>query len=131
MKVYIVDDTEIAMQLCQLLKLNAECAKLHWSRTIKDIPSEVRSSLETIESYIEAKVYENCSESNMVGVLSNDEEAELMMIIRKNTALRSTLGTGVIMAGKQAEDIKNMISGLKVPAVIADAISTGKNVVLF
>ena len=77
MKIYLIDNENDAKQIGQLMKLNAECAKLHWSKTIKNLPSEVLSSLETLESYIEEKVYEICTEKVLVGSLSEDEESSV------------------------------------------------------
>ena len=56
MKIYLINNENEAKQIGQLLKLNAECAKLHWSKTMPDIPANVISSLEIIESFAEEKV---------------------------------------------------------------------------
>lgn len=32
MKIYLINNENEAKQISQLLKLNAECAKLHWSK---------------------------------------------------------------------------------------------------
>ena len=48
MKIYLINNENEAKQIGQLLKLNAECAKLHWSKTMPDIPANVISSLEII-----------------------------------------------------------------------------------
>ena len=55
MNIYTVSDDKKARDIMQLLRLNAECARLHWSRTITDVPNDVISSLNTIEQYIETK----------------------------------------------------------------------------
>ncbi len=39
--IYVARDQAIIL----LIKLNAECARLHWSRSIKDIPSDVMNAL--------------------------------------------------------------------------------------
>lgn len=131
MKIYLIDKDDVTKQLCQLLKLNAECAKLHWSRSITDIPSEVMTSLETIESFVEDKVYVFCNDKNCVGTLSEAEEDEIMSLLRRKPELRETIGTGIISAGKEAKSVSMALSNEAVSKKLMDAIASGKNVVLF
>lgn len=131
MKIYLIDKEDVAKQLSQLLKINSECAKLHWSRIIKDIPMDVISSLETIESFVEEKVYAVCTEKNLVSSLTEDEEAEIMAILRRMPELRSTLGTGVVMAGEEAKTVSKALNGKNISKALTTAISSGKNVILF
>lgn len=130
MKIYLIKDEAIAIQVAQLLKLNVECVKLHWSRTIKNIPTDVSEALETIEAFVKNKVMDSCSNA-LLGELNDEEEALLMSAIKKNTELRNTIGLGVVLSGKQVDEVKNMISGMKVPKLIEEAIGSGKNVILF
>lgn len=111
--------------------MNAECAKLHWSKTIKNLPAEVLSSLETLESYIEEKVYEICTEKVLVGSLSEDEESSVMSLMRKVPELRASLGIGVIMAGAEAKSVSALLEGKAIPKSLLSAITSGKNVILF
>lgn len=131
MKIYLIDNENDAKQIGQLMKLNAECAKLHWSKTIKNIPTEVLVSLETLESYVEEKVYEVCTEKVLVGVLSEAEESAVMSIIRKVPELRTSLGVGVIMAGEEAKAVSKLLEGKTIPKKLLSAINSGKNVALF
>ena len=131
MKIYLLESDDVARELLQLLKLNAECAKLHWSRTIKNIPSSVVEALDTVESYVEEKVYSACGEKNLVGAMSEEEESDLMSLLRKMPELRSTLGAGVVMAGKEAEFVSAAIAGKGISEVLLNAITSGRNVILF
>ena len=131
MKIYLIDNENDAKQIGQLMKLNAECAKLHWSKSIKNLPAEVLSSLEILESYVENKVYEVCTEKMLVGSLSEDDEASIMALMRKAPELRATLGVGVIMAGAEAKSTSVLLEGKSVPKALLSAIASGKNVVLF
>lgn len=131
MKIYLVDNENDAKQIGQLMKLNAECAKLHWSKTIKNLPAEVLSSLETLENYIEEKVYEVCTKETLVGSLSEDEESSVMSLMRKIPELRATLGVGLIMAGAEANSVSALMEGKTVPKALLSAIASGKNVILF
>lgn len=130
MKIYLIEDESTAVQLAQLLKLNSECVKLQWSRTIKNIPADVSKALETIEAFVEARVLSSCSNA-LLGKLSEVEEDLLMSAIKKNTELRNSIGLGVVLAGKQADEVTRMISGMNIPKIVVDAIESGKNVILF
>ena len=55
MNIYLISEEKEAKQVAQLLKLNSECAKLHWSKTI-ELPAKILSSLETIESFVDISV---------------------------------------------------------------------------
>ena len=131
MKIYLISDECDAVQIRQLLKLNADCAKLHWSKTIKDIPTDVISSLEIIESFVEEKVYEVCTEKTLAGSLSDDEEMTIIALLRKTPELRSTLGEGVVMAGEEAKRVSALLEGKTTSETLLSAINSGKNVVLF
>ena len=130
MKIYLISEEKEAKQVSQLLKLNSECAKLHWSKSI-ELPSNILSSLESVEAFVEEKVYEVCTEKNMAGSLTDDEEATIMKTIRKTPELRATLGLGVVMAGAEAECVSNLLRGKSVSESLAIALDSGKNVVLF
>lgn len=130
MKLYLIDKQDDAIQLAQLLKLNSECAKLHWSRSIKNIPNEVINSLEVIENYVETKIYDSCNSKNVFGELSDDEEALMFDAFKKTPELRDSLGTGVVLADN-ANKVKELIKGKVIPCIIEKALSTGKSVVLF
>ena len=131
MKVYLIDNENDAKQISQLMRLNAECAKLHWSKTIKNLPTEVMSSLETLESYVEEKVYEVCTEKVLVGSLNEDEESAVMSLMRKVPELRASLGVGVVMAGAEAKKVSELLEGKSVSGTLLTAIASGKNVILF
>lgn len=131
MKIYLIDSENDAQQIRQLMKLNAECAKLHWSKTITNLPTDVLSSLETLESYVEEKVYEICTEKVLVGSLSEDEESSVMSLMRKVPELRATIGVGVVMAGAEAKSVSALLEGKAIPQSLLSSITSGKNVILF
>lgn len=131
MKIYSISSETDAKQIRQLLKLNSECAKLHWSKAMAELPTDVISSLETLETFVEEKVYEVCTEKTIVSTLREDEEMEIMALLRKNPELRATLGVGVVMAGEEAENISKILEGKITSKALLSAINSGKNVVLF
>ena len=131
MKIYLINNDIQAKQISQLLRLNAECVKFQWSTIIKDIPNNVRESLECIEMYIEEKIYEVCTENNLVGRLTEEEENELFALIRKKQELKYTLGTGIVIAGEEVNKVSELLKSEKVSQNIIDAINSGKSVVLF
>ena len=88
-------------------------------------------ALETIEEFVEDKVYEICTEKTLVSSLSEDEESTLMALIRKNPELRATLGVGVVMAGVEAENVFNLLKGNIDSKELLSAINSGKNIVVF
>lgn len=131
MKIYLISNENDAKIISQLLKLNSECAKLHWSKNIKDLSTEVIGALETIEGFVEEKVYEICTEKALASSLSEDDESTLMALLRKNPELRATLGVGIVMAGDEAKNVSNLLEGKTYSKELFSAINSGKNVVLF
>ncbi len=130
MKIYIIDDKNVAKQLVQLFKLNSECVRLHWSRTIKNLPSEVGKALEVIENFVEEQVEKICSK-DIFAELSNDDENILMASIRENTELKRIVGKGVIFTGEEIENVKKYIGLCQLPQVIIDALEFNENVIIF
>lgn len=129
MKIYTIKDDKTAKDILQLLKLNVECARLHWSRSISDVPSNVMGALETIEEYVESKVVGLCG--NAISELTEDEESAMFQLIKKSENMKKTLGAGVVLKGSQADEVKNTIKTEKEMNKIMEAIESGENVILF
>lgn len=131
MKIYVINNEIQTKQVSQLLRLNSECAKLQWSTLIEDIPNNVIKSLEILELFIEERIYEVCNENKLVGSLTEEEEEELLTLIRKKYELKLTLGTGVVISGEEADKVAELLEGEKVSQDLLKAIKSGENVVLF
>lgn len=128
MRIYITESKTKAEQLRQLFKLNSECAGLHWSRTITDVPDHVMDALETIELFVESRVQEQCE---FFDELSEVEEKKVIDFIHDNPELRKNLGTGVITEGAQSDEVRNLIGSCDGVSKILKAFETGKNIILF
>lgn len=131
MKIFLINEEEKAKQIRQLKKLKSECIKLYWSQTITDLPEVVRSALDTIKVFVDQKIGEVCKEDVPVGTLSDEDEDAVVALLRKYPELGAILGSCVILAGEEAEKTAEFLDGKAVPKVLLDAISSGKNVVLF
>jgi hypothetical protein len=129
MKIYTINDDKEAKDILLLLKLNAECARLHWSRSINNIPTNVIGSLETIEGYVESKVVELCGSPK--SELTEDEENKIFQLAKKNSTIKESLGSGVVLRGSQAEEVAKIIRTEKGLDKIRNAIDRGENIVLF
>ena len=129
MKIYTIKDDKESKDMLQLLKLNAECARLHWSRSIDNIPPNVMGALETIEGYVESKVIELCGSPK--SELTEDEENKMFQLMKQNPSIKDSLGTGVVLRGSQAVEVAKIIKTEKGLGKIRDAIESGDNVVLF
>lgn len=129
MKIYTIKDDKEAKDILQLLKLNAECARLHWSRSIDNIPPNVMGALEVIEGYVESKVIELCGSPK--SELTEDEENEMFQLMKQNALIKDSLGTGVVLRGSQAIEVAKIIKAIKELGKIRDAIESGENVILF
>ena len=130
MKVYSIKDESVAKQLAQLISLNAECIKLHWSRTITDVPNNVMNALEIIEDYVE-NVIENKCMGSLIGELSQTDEDKMISIIKKNPELRNSIGLGVVYAGTQAKQVNDIAKQTGMPKIICDALELKGNTIIF
>ena len=131
MKLFRVADTETALQLRQLIQLNGECVRLRWSRAIRDLPVEVKEALETVEAYIEKKVYSYCDADNLIGELQPEDEETLLQLMRKEPKLKATLGSGVVLAGKEAAEMHRLLAVKSAPGLVVNAVQSGENTILF
>jgi uncharacterized SAM-dependent methyltransferase len=129
LKIYTVNDDKEAKNILQLLKLNAECARLHWSRTINNIPTDVMVALETIEEYVESKVVELCG--SPISELTEEEENKLFQLVRNNSTVKNILGTGVVLRGSQAEEVTKIIMTENGTEKLREALESGDNIVLY
>jgi len=129
MKVYTTNDDKIAMDILMLIRLNSDCARVHWSQSIKNIPSNVKNALVTIEEYVEQKIPDLCGKER--SVLSEEEETIFLSALKNNNTLKETLGTGVILKGKQAVEVKAIIKSERTLNKIKEAIESGEHVIVF
>jgi len=130
MKLFLTDQIDQANECRQLLKLSAECAKLQWSISVRDIPSEVRSSLETIQMFIEEKMGHICTDEASIATLSDEKESLLLEIIKRSEVLKNTLGTGVVLSGQEAVAVKNELVELGDIPEISEALDSKKNLII-
>lgn len=128
MNIYIIKDESQAQDILQLLKLNSECAKLHWSRRIS-VSSDVINALSTVEMFVETKIKDICG--NPINTLSEAEEDAMLDLIRKHPNLRETLGVGVIMRGKQSKNLLSVIKSGDGFDKLIDACNSDSNIVVF
>ena len=63
--------------------------------------------------------------------MTEEEEEELLTLIRKKYELKLTLGTGVVISGEEADKVAELLEGEKVSQDLLKAIKSGENVVLF
>ena len=129
MKIYLIEDISLANNILQLSNLNAECVKTHWQTFAKDIPTNVINALGTIEEYAENKIAEFGGEP--MSELSESEEEALLAAIRKETAIREILGSGVIFPGTPCEEVLKVINNYDNLEKVKDALKSGKIVVIF
>lgn len=129
MRIYTIKDDKTATDILLLIKVNTECARLHWSRSIKGIPSDVMSALEKIEGYVESKIVDLCGKEK--GILTEDEENAYLSAIKKNSELKATLGTGVVMKGIQVNEVITIIKEQKGMDKVLKALESGENVIIF
>lgn len=130
MKCYVIDNNEIAKNFKQLLKLNAECAKLQWSKTLTNLPQNVNESLSILQEFTEMKIEEECNQTSFVGELSEDIEDMLFKLFRKSNLLKDTLGVGVILSGNEAVDVLEELKKNNVPNSFLQLIKTDKNFIM-
>lgn len=127
MRIYVIRDAETAKDCRQLIVLKAECAKLQWSKTIKDMPQSVIDSLEVVENYADAKIEELCTNSIAEYELELSEE-ELFLAAIKTEKMREIFGTGVVFQNDIDEAV-GLIDGYDVPTV-KKALETNANIVI-
>lgn len=129
MKIYTVKDDKVASNIHLLMKLNSDCVQLHWSRSFRKIPSNILDALSTLEEYVESTIPELCG--NARSELTEAEESKMLKSIKENHFLRESLGTGVVLKGIQANDVKKILIKEGGMDKIVEAIETGDNVVIF
>jgi hypothetical protein len=128
MNVYVVKNDKNAKDILQLLKLYYECARVHTSKSIT-IPRSITGNLGNTEQWIEAEVEKMAGSPR--DELTEEQENALINVIKKNKNLKDSLGTGVILRGKDAQDVSRVIRNISALEKVQSAISTGNNVVIF
>ncbi len=131
MRLFSVDREDDAAQVRQLLALNSECVTLHWSKKITNVPLSVLNALGTVENFVEEKVGSYCTAGSEIIELNDDEETSLFKMIRTHMGLKRTIGTGVILRGKEVDEVKSIIAGAPELVKINNFLNSNKNYVLF
>lgn len=130
MKCYVIDNNEMARNYKQLLKLNAECAKLQWSKTLTNLPQNVGESLAVLQEFTELKLGEECNQNSFVGEVNEDTEEKLFKLFRKSNLLKETLGVGVVLSGNEASDVVEELKKNGVPSSFLQLIQVDKNFIM-
>lgn len=130
MKLYVLDSADTA-QVCRLLiRLNNDCASLQWSRTIGDIPNNVLDGFETVQSYAESKLSDFCAQGKLLRELTEDEETLWHNWSKSAETLRRSMGSGVVLAGKEAQTVREALGNISEATFILEALGSGQNLVL-
>ena len=130
MKLYALKNKEAAQVCRQLIRLSGDCASLRWSRAIRDIPDEVLEALETVQSYAETRLGIFCAEGKLVRELSDSEEALWHRCSRSSETLRRLLGGGVVLAGDEAETVREALADIPEARFVLEALDSAQNLVL-
>ena len=66
-----------------------------------------------------------------VNSLGDEEERQMLDMIKKDPFIKDTLGVGVVMRGNQANELIKKIKGKNQLSKIQAALESGKHVVIF
>ena len=129
MKFYQISDSIAAKNIRHLLILNSECISLKWSRYFKDITEPMGDALDTITDYIERKIPDICGAC--VCELTDDEEQAVLQLIKANAILKDSLGSGVVLAGTEADLVCKYIQDMPIFSKMQHILESGNSLVLF
>lgn len=131
MNLFLLDSKEAAMVCRQLTRLDADCASLLWSRSIPSVPENVSEALETIQEFTKEKLCEICADGVRELTWSDGQAETLFAAFQKSAQLKAIMGSGVVLAGEEAETVQRELAGFPELASIAELLRTGKNLVLY
>lgn len=130
MKLFLVNDQEAAQACRQLIRLNSDCSRLQWSRSIKGIPEDVLDALETIQDFSGRKLEEICSSAVKKTELTEKQEQILLSAFKKSKDLKKIAGSGVVLAGEEAKAVQTELCSVPELQIITDMLKLGKHLVL-
>ena len=129
MKFYQTSDSIAAKNIRHLLILNSECISLKWSRFFKDISEPMGDALDTITDYIERKIPDLCG--SCIYELTDGEEQAVLQLIKTNEILKASLGSGVVLAGTEADLVYKYIQDMPIFSKMQHILESGNSLVLF
>ncbi len=129
MIIYSVNDEKKVNDIIMLIKLNEQVTRVKWSKSIGNLPDDIKKSLSNIEQYVETKIEDLCD--LRIYCIDDSEELILLDLIKKNPNLKDTLGLGVIKQGEQKDKVLGILK--KTPGLekLFDAITENDNIVMF
>ena len=130
MKLFLVNDQEAAQACRQLIRLNSDCSRLQWSRSIKGIPEDVLDALETVQDFSGRKLEEICSSAVKKTELTEEQEQILLSAFKKSKDLKKIVGSGVVLAGEEAKAVQTELCAVPELQIITDMLKLGKHLVL-
>ena len=86
--------------------------------------------LETIQSYTETCLGDFCAEAILVRELSDSEEALWRQCSKHSETLRRLIGSGVVLAGDEAQTVREAQSDIPDAHFILEALDSAQNLVL-
>lgn len=130
MKLYAMDRADAAQACRLLIRLNNDCASLQWSCNIQDIPDDVQGGIEAVQNYVEGKLKEFCSQGKLIRELTEKEESLWHQWSKRTDTLRRSLGSGVVLTGKEAQAVQEALGTVPEASFILEALSERQNLVL-
>ena len=129
MRVYHTSNLSAAKNIRHLMILNSECVSLKWSRYFNDTSESVSDALDVIIDYIERKIPEICGKC--VCELTDEEEQAVLQIIKTKSILQNSLGSGVVLAGTEADLVYKHVQNELIFSKIKHILESGDSLVLF
>ena len=130
MKLFLLKDEEAARACRQLIRLDSDCSRLQWSKSIKGIPEDVLEALETVQDFSSRRMDEICSFAVKKAELTEDQEQLLLSAFKKSEDLKKIAGSGVVLAGEEAKAVQTELCAVPELQIITDMLKLGKHLVL-
>lgn len=129
MKIYLIDNENVAIGVRQLLQLSAACATVRWSKFLKKRPTDLIQSFDVIENYADEILTELCDTKNAFYVLNENDERELFDSYKKSETLKKTAGSGVILAS-EFDSVRGEINQEPQLKFLIEALCNEKNLLI-
>ena len=135
MTVYTTNNKQLAAECKLLFSLNANCIQLRWSNNHDILSKSIIDSLIELEEFSNIILDQKTTLLKEIISFDENEENDMLCIIKSSPLLRLSIGSGVVFAGEMSnmvfteleEKIDNTNS---VKQIILDTLMSGDHLII-
>lgn len=128
--IFLSNDKQAVLMVRRLLAIKSYCGIIQEGYRMPLVSKEEHRSAEILEMYCERNIKEALKGCKVYANISIEEDEEELDAHKNSPILKTTTGTGCVLAGNEAELTLQELKSLNKCATIRKALETGMSIII-